>query len=83
MTKMMNNDDWLPIKTAPRNGLTIWVCDPDCGAYPMAWNPKAKNPLVGDALGLWETPDRGLTWSEHDGFGPILWKPLEGNEFNN
>lgn len=68
--------DWSPISAAPRNGLTVLVADPDCGVFAMAWVPTAENPFVGDVMGLWEAPDRSMTWSEHDGCGPTLWKPL-------
>lgn len=69
--------DWMPIRTAPRNGLTVLVCDPDCGVFAMGWMADAENPLVGDVRGLWEAPDRSLTWSEHDGFGPTLWQHMQ------
>jgi hypothetical protein len=65
-----------PISTAPRNGLSIIVGDDDVGEFLMHWNPTGENPLSQPGIGLWETPDRRMTWSEHDGCGPSYWRPL-------
>ena len=65
-----------PIATAPRNGLSIMVGDPDCGEFIMHWNPVATNGLFPGVMGFWESVDRSFTWSEHDGAGPTYWRHL-------
>lgn len=66
-----------PIETAPRNGLSIVVGDPDCGEFVMHWNPTGTNPLVQPHdLGIWESTDRSFTWSERRGAGPTYWRHL-------
>lgn len=69
-----------PIATAPRNGLSIIVGDPDCGQFIMHWEPAAENALFPGALGFWVALDRSMTWSEHDDAGPTYWRPLEDQQ---
>lgn len=69
--------EWQDISTAPRNGMSIMVSDPDCGQFIMHWNATAENGLFPDRLGFWESLDLSFTWSEHDGMGPTRWKHLK------
>lgn len=69
--------DWQDIATAPRDGTLIEVMDPDLGAFPMRWSPTQTNGLFPGAQGFWVTRDGTMTWSEHDGFGPTKWRPLD------
>lgn len=66
-----------PIETAPRDGTTVIVGDPDVGQFLMRWDAGAVNGLFLGRKGFWVSPCGGLTWSEHDGFGPTYWLPLQ------
>jgi len=68
--------DWQEIGTAPRDGTVIEVGDRDAGAFPMRWSASQTNGLFPGATGFWVTPGDDMTWSEHDGYGPTLWRPL-------
>ena len=65
-----------PMSSAPRNGLSIIVGDPDCGEFVMHWNPTGTNPLFQRGMGIWEATEGGFTWSEEGGAGPKYWYPL-------
>ena len=66
-----------PMATAPRNGLTIVVGHEDVGQFVMGWMSTATNELFAPGVsGMWETPDRSMTWAEVDGMGPDYWFPL-------
>jgi hypothetical protein len=70
--------DYRDIATAPRDGTLIEVFDPDCGSFPMRWNVAGSNALFQpNELGIWEASDGSMTWSEMQGFGPTLWRPIE------
>jgi hypothetical protein len=70
--------DYRDIATAPRDGTIVEVFDPDCGAFPMRWNPKGRNEIFQPyEYGIWEAPDGSITWSECKGCGPTLWRPIE------
>lgn len=77
MSVLELNPEWRPIKTAPRNGLSIIVTAEGEGAYVMHWNPQGTNPLVQSGLGIWEDATRSFTWSEEQGCGPTHWAPLD------
>lgn len=74
--------DWRPIETAPRDGSTIEVMDPDCGSFAMRWNPAGHNPIFQSEYGngIWECPDNNFTWSEDDGAGPTWWRAYQPGE---
>lgn len=70
-----------PIATAPRNGLSIIVGDPDCGEFVMHYNPTGGNTIFQpDEIGIWEAADKSFTWSEKRGDGPTYWRPLTDNQ---
>lgn len=70
---------WQPIATAPRDGTTIIVMHPDCGAFTMCWNPQTENGAFSPDTGMWEVPGE-MTWCERDhtgeDVGPSHWKPF-------
>jgi hypothetical protein len=67
------------METAPRDGTLIMVGDPDCGEFPMRWEPTWKNWLLPGVIGFWVMSDDSMTWSEHQGYGPTYWVPLPGD----
>lgn len=77
------DETYATIGTAPRDGTLIIVADEEVGAFPMRWNYKAENDFFAPGItGMWETPDKSMTWTEHDGFGPRYWKPLDARGAN-
>lgn len=65
--------EWQPIDTAPKDGRAIIVCDPEVGAFVMAWNPRGTNDLFAPGeVGIWEALDGSFTWRAGD-FGPTQW----------
>lgn len=73
---MKFDDAWLDIQSVPRDGQFVWVGAPDAGAFVMRWNPAGSNAIFQpDPVGIWETPDASMTWSEEDGAGPSKWRP--------
>lgn len=70
---------WRSITTdpPPKDGTLIWVADPDCGVFPMRWAAIQRNGLFPSVVGMWVLPNGEFTWTEHDGFGPTLWLPLD------
>lgn len=77
----MTDDDFRSIDTAPRDGTLIEVHDPDCGTFPMRWNPTAKNGLFPGVVGMWSSPSGDVTWNEADGFGPTMWRPYKPGRY--
>jgi hypothetical protein len=73
----MSGDMNQPISSAPRTGLSIIVGAHGAGEYLMHWNAMGENPLVQRGLGIWESLDRGFTWSEESLLGPTYWRPYE------
>jgi transcriptional regulator with XRE-family HTH domain len=67
-----------PMEKAPRDGTYIMVAAEGFGPHKMRWDPKARNPIVGNATrGLWVAPDNSFTWDESRGGGPEWWEPLQ------
>jgi hypothetical protein len=75
------DNDYQDISSAPRDGTVIEVMDPDCGAFPMRWNPDGFNALVSTSEGIWECPGKNFTWSEDRGFGPRYWRPYKPERY--
>lgn len=77
---MTFDDSWMDIQSVPRDGRIVWVHDDDAGTFPMVWNPIGSNSVFQpDPVGIWETPDGSMTWSEDGGYGPTKWCPyVEG-----
>lgn len=80
----LNDSEWQPISTAPRDGTVIDLTWMENGRpqeiYPMRWNPFAENKLVQDHRGLWAMHSQIngallVTWSEDypDG-APTHWR---------
>lgn len=68
--------NWQSIETVPRDGTTVWVADPDVGAYLMNWGHIQKNELFAPGtVGMWVATDGSFTWTEQGGFGPTRWAP--------
>ncbi len=75
---MFFDDAWMDIQSVPRDGSIVWVGDPDVGQFVMRWNPSGSNSLFQpDPVGIWESPDECMTWSEDGGFGPTFWKQFD------
>ena len=69
--------DRQPMSTAPRDGRTVIVGDDDVGEFLMRWNVDARNDLFAPGVsGMWEAPDKSMTWTEHEGAGPTYWRNL-------
>lgn len=66
---------WLPIASAPRNGMVITVMDPDNMSADMWWNVTGTNPVFQRGMGIWEAVHGQFTWSEEGGNGPSYWRP--------
>jgi hypothetical protein len=77
----MTGNGYQDISTAPRDGTMIEVMDPDCGAFPMRWNPDGFNSLVSIGEGIWECPGKNFTWSEDHGCGPSCWRPYRPERY--
>lgn len=73
---VMLDNDYQLIATAPRDGTVIEVMDPDCGSFPMRWNPEGDNAYLSTKPGIWETADGSMTWCEDHGCGPSYWRTL-------
>ena len=74
---MTEEQEWLPIETAPKDGRAIILKHEDVGSFVMCWNPVGNNAFFApDAVGIWEAPDQSMTWSDADDCGPSHWKPL-------
>jgi len=71
-------NEWRSIDTAPRDGTIVEVGCPGEVCFPMRWNPTGSNAFFQpEPTGIWEVPDRSMTWTEHDGAGPTHWRPIE------
>lgn len=69
--------DWRSIDSAPRDGTIIRVMAEE-EWFEMRWNPQGSNEhFQPDPVGIWETPDASMTWSEDRGYGPTHWAPVE------
>lgn len=74
--------DWQPISTAPKDGTLIEITAlEDDGTvfeiWPMQWMAIQRNGLFPGAVGMWTTPDGGITWNgAPDDCGPTHWRPL-------
>jgi hypothetical protein len=74
-------EEWQDISTAPRDGRVIIVRHEDVGSFPMAWNNTGNNEIFApDAVGIWEAPDRSMTWSEADDCGPSHWMLMQADK---
>lgn len=66
-----------PIETVPRDGTLVIIGHEDVGWFHMQWNPTGSNAIFQlEPVGIWETPDGSMTWSEAGGYGPAWWQPV-------
>lgn len=73
---MSEEQRWMPIETAPKDGRVIFVMHEDVGSFLMAWNPTATNWMFAPGeIGMWEAPDKSMTWRTAQD-GPSHWAPL-------
>lgn len=73
----MQEDEWQPIETAPKDGKPIMVMHDDVGSFIMQWGHIQTNEFFAPGqVGMWVAPDRSMTWAVHDDVGPSHWKPL-------
>lgn len=69
---------WLPIRTVPRDGSVVHVAVPGEETALMRWVVGGSNALFQpEPIGIWETSDGSLTWSEQRGYGPTHWMPAQ------
>ncbi len=74
---------WQPIKTAPRDGTPVWLCDESGdadGPWPMYYAKDGTNSFFQRGVGIWTLEGGGMTWTEENQEGaPTLWAPRESN----
>jgi hypothetical protein len=73
--------EWQPITTAPKDGTLIKLCWMDDGEpmeqWVMRWAHIQRNGLFPGKVGMWTSPDGGVTWNDDNPAGaPTHWKPL-------
>jgi hypothetical protein len=78
---------WQPIETAPRDGTLVRVGWKEPGDakmqewFTMRWGHIQRNSIFSpDKVGMWVSPDGGLTWTETDDGGPTHWMPVPEGE---
>lgn len=76
-----NDGNWETMDSAPRDGTLIRIGNIELDEwYEMRWNPKGYNSLFQpNTLGIWETEDKQLTWSEKNDGGPSHWQHVPIN----
>lgn len=79
VAKCAEERKWKPIATAPRDGTVIQVRSKDgATAARMRWSKTSMNLQIRENIsGIWEAESGQLTWSEHRGFGPDEWAPID------
>jgi hypothetical protein len=72
---------WRTIKSAPKNGIVIWLTWMENGkpqdVAAMCWDPSAKNGLFPGKIGMWVAPDQSFTWNGDGDGGPTHWAPIK------